>query len=152
MPSPPKRPRGKRGKLQDWLAEHRPERIGEAEWAAILKELAPVSGSYLRRLLREADVELAPMIEGVRQEDFAALERTLLALASEYEVSGAEGRGALRRLVIEAKDHAKWASRKSDMREEKEEMSLWMRTWLENPPIFGQWVRLRQHSSEPVDS
>lgn len=147
MPSPLKQPRGKRGKLQAWLSEYRPARIGEPEWEAIREHLSPVSNSYLRRLLRETDVELAPLVEGVRQEDFAALERTLVALAGEYEIGGAERRGALRRLVIEAKDHAKWVSRKPERREEKEEMWLWMRTWLDNPPIFAQWVRLRQKES-----
>ena len=83
MPEPPKPSRGKRAKLEDWLARTRPARIGEAEWAEIRVFLAPVSTGYLRRLLREAGVPLAPVVEGVRQEDFGALERTLLALVDE---------------------------------------------------------------------
>ena len=144
MQPPSKAPRGKRAKLQDWIARNRPARIGEAEWEEIRRYLAPVSTGYLRRLLRDAGVELAPVVEGVRQEDFDALERTLLALAEEYARGGAPRRSALRRLVIEAKDHARFAARKPEKREEKEEMKLWMLTWLENPPLFPQWVRLRR--------
>ncbi len=47
----------------------------------------------------------------------------------------------VRRLVIVAKDHARWASRKHP---EKEEMLLWMTTWLENPAVFPGWVKLRR--------
>jgi len=144
MPSPPKPSRGKRSKLEQWLAEHRPARIGEPEWEEIRTHLAPVSTGYLRRLLRETGVELTPAVEGVRQEDFEALERTLLALVEEYERGAPPRKAALRRLVIEAKDHARWAARKPEKRDEKEEMKLWMLTWLENPPLFPQWVRLRR--------
>lgn len=144
MQSPPKPLRGKRARLQEWLAQHRPALIGEAEWEEIRTQMGPVSSGYLRRLLRETGVELAPAVEGVRQEDFDALERTLLALVGEYERGSPSRKAALRRLVIEAKDHARWAARKAEKREEKEEMRLWMLTWLENPPVFPQWVRLRR--------
>jgi hypothetical protein len=48
--------------------------------------------------------------------------------------------------VIEAKEHARWAARNPDKRTEKLEMALWMLTWLENPPLFPQWVRLRRQT------
>ena len=144
MPSPPKPSRGKRIELDRWLTQHRPARIGEAELEEIRTLLAPVSTNYLRRLLRATGVEMAPMVEGVRQQDFDALERTLLALVDEYEHGDARRKAALRRLVIEAKDHARFAARKPEKSEEKEEMKLWMLTWLENPPVFSQWVQLRR--------
>ncbi len=40
--------------------------------------------------------------------------------------------------------HARFASRKEAIRTEKEEMALWLLTWLENPPVFTEWVRLRR--------
>lgn len=138
------RPRGKRADLLRWLERMRPARIGQKEWAMLHVELAPISGSYLRRLLRESGVPLAPLVEGVRQESFEALESSLLNLLEEYEQGDIASRTTVRRLVIEAKDHARWAARIPAKRAEKEEMALWMLTWLENPPLFPQWVRLRR--------
>ena len=143
-------PRGKRADLLKWLERERPARIGEREWARLHVDLAPVSGSYLRRLLRDSGVPLAPLIEGVRQESFDALESSLLALLQEYEQGDASARAATRRLVIEAKDHARWAARNPEKRAEKEEMALWMLTWLENPPLFPQWVQLRRQTRKEM--
>jgi hypothetical protein len=130
--------RGKRIELAEWLARERPERIGETEFAAISFALAPVSESYLRKLLRESGVPLAPTVEGVRQADLEELERSLIALQEEYESGNAS---AARRIVIAAKDHAKWAALKHP---EKQEMILWMLTWLENPPLFREWIQIRK--------
>ena len=138
--------RGKRADLLRWLERQRPARIGEREWAMLRVELDPVSGSYLRRLLRESGVPLSPLVEGVRQESFDALESSLLNLLAEYESGDMAMRTTIRRLVIESKDHARWAARKSDKRAEKQEMALWMLTWLENPPLFPQWVKLRRQA------
>ncbi|HYV61794.1 MAG TPA: hypothetical protein VE958_03925 [Bryobacteraceae bacterium] len=135
---------GKRADLLRWLQRERPARIGEREWSMLRVELDPISGSYLRRLLRDSGVPLSPLVEGVRQETFEALESSLLSMLHEYENGDAAMRASVRRLVIEAKDHARWAARKSEKRAEKEEMALWLLTWLENPPLFPQWVRLRQ--------
>jgi hypothetical protein len=38
--------------------------------------------------------------------------------------------------VITARDHAKWTH--------KDENLLWLTTWLENPPLFPAWSRLRK--------
>lgn len=126
----------------------RPERIGETEWEALLRLLAPVSENYLRRLLRDlsgdSGVLLAPLIEGVRQESFESLEASLLKLLAEYEAGDAGRRSRARKVVIEAKDHARLAARKPELRADKEEMILWMLTWLENPAVFPGWVRLRR--------
>ena len=138
--------RGKRADLARWLERQRPARIGEREWAMLRVELDPISGSYLRRLLRESGVPLSPLVEGVRQESFDALESSLLNLLAEYESGDMAMRTTIRRLVIESKDHARWAARKSEKRGEKQEMALWMLTWLENPPLFPQWVKLRRQA------
>ena len=140
----PRKLRGKRAELARWIERERPARIGETEWDALLRDLAPVSGSHLRRLLRECGVPLAPLIEGVRQHDFAALEYSLGKLLEEYQRGDPARRAQVRRLVVEAKDHARWAARKPERRSEKEEMAFWMLTWLENPPLFPDWVHLRK--------
>jgi len=142
MPNP--KARTKRAELQRWLERQRPARIGEMEWAMLHVDLAPISGSHLRRLLRESGVPLAPLVEGVRQESFDALESSLLSFLEEYERADVAGRTSVRRVVIEAKEHARWAARNPEKRTEKQEMALWMLTWLENPPLFPQWVKLRR--------
>jgi len=139
--------RGKRAELLRWLERERPARIGESEWAVLLAELSGISPRYLRRLLRESGWPLGPLVEGVRQETFEALESSLLNLLKEYESSDAARRQSIRRLVIEAKDHARFAARKPERTLEKEEMALWMLTWLENPPLFPQWVQIRRKIS-----
>ena len=136
--------RGKRTELARWLEEHRPARIGETEFEALGRALAPVSESYLRKLVRESGVPLDPMVEGVRQGGFDELEASLLRLLEEYERGDPARRAAVRRVVITSKEHARLAARNPAKRPEKEEMLLWLLTWLENPPLFGAWVRLRR--------
>jgi hypothetical protein len=136
--------KGKSAELARWLGEQRPEQIGEAEFAQLLTALAPVSENYLRKLVRECGVPLHPMVEGVRQATFEDLEASLMRLLEEYRQGNAARRMAVRRLVITAKDHARLAARSPQKREEKQEMDLWLTTWLENPPVFGEWVRIRR--------
>ncbi|MGA3029027.1 MAG: hypothetical protein ABSF98_30170 [Bryobacteraceae bacterium] len=123
-----------------WLA------IREDEFGQLLGELAPISEQQLRRLLRESALPLAPLVEGVRQSSLADLERTLCALAAEYAHANVEGRRAIRRLVITARDHARLAARRSDAPPSKQETILWMQTWLENPEAFSLWVVLRKQA------
>ncbi len=84
------------------------------------------------------------MVEGVRQATFDDLAASLLKLLEEYVPGDAPRRMAVRRLVITAKDHARLAARNPAKRAEKEEMILWLATWLENPPLFAEWVRIRR--------
>ncbi len=140
----------KRTALRAYVDAHRSERIGEETFGELARVLAPVSESYLRRLLRESGVPLSPLVEGVRQDSFAELERTLEAIGREYAGAVAAGNApraqACRRAVITAKDHARFALRKltGAAREAKEEMALWMLTWLENPGVFSTWLALRK--------
>jgi hypothetical protein len=142
------RKRGKPGELAAWIDGEHPREIGEPEWEALHRLLAPISESYLRRLLRDSSrtsgVPLSPLVEGVRQESFETLEASLMRLLQEYEHADSQRRLAIRRLVRAARDHARWASRKDAKLAEKEEMMLWMLTWLENPSLFPEWVRLRR--------
>lgn len=145
---PPLRKTGKKRELAAWAERVQPRQIGEAEWEELTRVLAPVSESYLRRLLRdfqrESGVPLAPLIEGVRQESFEALETSLLRLLEEYESGDPARRLKARKAVIEAKEHARLASRKPELRETKQEMILWMLTWLENPPVFPAWIQIKR--------
>ncbi len=141
----PKTPRGRRTELAHWLETVKPEQVGDAEWDELRRELAPVSESYLRKLLRESGVPLAPLVEGVRQETLEALESSLLRMVTEYETGERERKALVRKAVITAKDHARLASRKEEVREVKEEMILWILTWLENPVLFPDWLRLRKN-------
>ncbi len=136
--------KGKRTELERWLEGHAPAQIGEIEFEELRRALAPVSESYLRKLLRDSGLPLAIMVEGVRQSSFDELEASLLKFLDEYERGDPARRAAVRRVVITAKDHARLAARNPDKRPEKEEMLLWLLTWLENPPLFRDWVGLRR--------
>lgn len=129
-------PGTKRAKLASWIAQHHPSVIGDLEFTQLTQELSPISDSYLRKLLRESGAHLAPMVEGVRQTNLGVLELSLLALLSEYEAGDAARRQAVRKLVITAKEHARWTRKKEHL--------LWLTTWLENPPLFPAWARLRK--------
>jgi hypothetical protein len=141
-------PSTKRSELERWIAQRRPERIGDAEYAGIRAALAPVSESYLRKLLRESGVPLDPLVEGVRQGSFDELQQSLDDLLGIYESGDAARRRSVRAVVITAKDHARLAARSkratAEKQAEKEEMILWLLTWLENPGVFPDWVRLRR--------
>jgi hypothetical protein len=142
----------KRARLSQHLAETRPDRIGEPEWRRLRGMLAPVSDSYLRRLLLSCGVPLDPVVEGVRQDSLAELERTLLALAEAYaialEAGDRERAVRCRQAVLTGKEHARLAARRAGASPaavaEKEEMASWMLVWLETPAIFPAWLALRK--------
>jgi hypothetical protein len=122
--------------------------IDEAVWGRIAEALAPVSQNYLRRLVRSTGLAMSPLVEGVCQKSFADVERTLSALQREYELGGPERRRRIRAEVISAKDHTRWALQKTglgaDAKAVKEEMLLWILTWLENPGLFSAWLAIRK--------
>ena len=129
--------------------------VDEPLLAELRTAFADCSEHLLRSAARESQLILSPMVEGVRQEDLNSLERTLRALLAEYQAADQSRRKRIRRLVITAKTHAQFAARhKTD----KHEMVLWLRTWLENPPLFPAWVEMRRQviggktSSSPLES
>ena len=132
--------------LAEYLASSGAAAIGLPEWEAIRRRFPATSAGYLRRLVRQAGLPLAPLVEGVRQDSAAELERTLLALQAEYSAADPAGRQACRRLVIEAKDHARLSLRRSspDKAAPRREAMQWMIVWLENPAAFPAWLRLRK--------
>ena len=144
--------KSKREALRAILEARRPERIAEADFDELLHALTPVSEVTLRRLLRETGIPLAPLVCGIRQDSFENLERTLLDMEREYAAASARGDAAraraCRRAVIAAKDHARFSLRspklRADGRAAKEEMILWLLTWLQNPGVFATWLDLRK--------
>jgi len=122
--------------------------------------LAPVSDRYLRNLLRATGIPLDPLVEGVRQDSFPNLERTLLALANVLALARSSGRPEdeelCRRLVITARDHARLAARRMagspDARADKNEMIAWMGVWLENPGVFPVWLELRKRTLQAAEA
>ena len=116
--------------------------------------LAPVSESYLRKLVRSCGLPLDPVVEGVRQDSLKELERTLLALAAEYLAARETGNEVLalhcRRVVMIGKEHARLAARhagaSADEQRRKDEMASWMLLWLENPELFPSWLALRKQA------
>jgi len=146
--------------LREFLAAGPITAIGEAEWQAALRELAPVSESYLRDLLRATGLPLAQPYAGIGQHSFAELERDLremLAVYQEAMQAGDRQRARYcRRQVIAAKDRARFAAHnpktvpgKAAM---KEEMVQWLLVWLENPEVFPAWVDIRKRYSKVTDS
>jgi hypothetical protein len=131
-----------RAEILGWLRSQGAPRVDEALAARLRAEFAGISESTIRRALRESGLDLDPMVEGVRQDTLEDLERTLLALAAEYERGDAARRGQVRALVLTARRHTELAAR----RKPKHEELLWLRTWLENPLVFPAWARLRRRA------
>lgn len=129
-----------KAKVQAWLTEHNPPRIEPQHIKQLLNDLAPVKEATVRRLLRESEWPLAPLVEGVRQDNEDNLQRTLIALANEYEVNPVGARQA----VLTARQHAEWNLRRNPADPHRAEAMLWIRTWLENPTIFETWSKLRR--------
>ena len=144
-------------KLRDYLAANQPAAITEAVWHDLLRNLAPVSESYLRDLLHDTGLPFAPPYCGIRQHTFEELEhglRAMLRVYSDSLASGARDRARYcRRQVIAAKDRAKWIAvtprSTPEKRTQKEEMVQWMLVWLENPEVFPAWVDARKKTIEP---
>ena len=144
--------KSKKIRLKEYLGENNLTAVTERDWHAIIGRLAPVSESYLRRLLAETGIPVEQPFAGVRQKSFEELERSLLEMEEVYtraRESGDRARAQLcRNVVVQAKDHARMAARSPktspEKKLEKEEMIQWMLVWLENPGVFPAWVRLRK--------
>lgn len=146
------RSKSKKSRLEEFIEQRRPSRIGAETWRELVTLLAPISESYLRELLHRTGLPVAQPFDGVRQSSFEELEASLLEIGRVYAAAAAKGdrtgATACRRVVIQAKDRARLASRNEkvdpEKRKRKEEMVEWMLIWLENPGIFESWVRLRK--------
>jgi hypothetical protein len=137
--------------VREYLAGRQFPIVDEAAATEIGNSLG-LSESALRRLLIELNASMSPLVEGIRQDSFDELERTLLALLGEYQAAERERAQACRRRVITAKDHARFALARLEgpAKTDREEMILWMLTWLENPGVFPQWLALRKRARRPT--
>ena len=131
----------KRRLLREFIAAQGWPKVGEAEWAAIQQALPEVDLADLKHL----EMPVEPPWHGVRQQTFGELAESLTAIAGVYE-ERADLRPLCRRLVIEAKDHARLAARNTRVSEErrraKSQMAEWMLVWLSDPALFPAWARL----------
>jgi hypothetical protein len=142
-------------RLKEWLTTAPPESITGAVWHSLLKELSPVSESYLRDLLRDTGIPFEQPYAGIRQHSFEELEQSLsemLAVYVEAIAAGDRERARYaRRQVIGAKDRARFQSRNPrlapEKRAQKEEMAQWMLVWLENPEVFPAWAEARKKTA-----
>lgn len=152
--------RSRKQALRDFLAARQIAAIDEAEWQAALAELAPISESYLRDLLRDTGLPFAQPYAGIRQKSFEDLERDLREMLGVYlEATRAGDRQRARycrRQVIAAKDRARFIARNPrtapEKRARKEEMAAWMLVWLENPEVFPAWVEIRKRYWSSTES
>src|ERR1017187_4924087 len=77
--------------LRDYLAANHPPAITEAVWQDLLRQLAPVSESYLRDLLRDTGLPFDQPYSGIRQHTFEELEASLRGMLEVYLAATAEG-------------------------------------------------------------
>jgi hypothetical protein len=146
--------------LREFLAAGRITAIGEAEWQAAVRMLAPISESYLRDLLRATGLPFAQPYAGIRQTSFADLEgdlREMLAVYADAMRAGDRLRARYcRRQAIAAKDRARFLARhpktSPEKKAQKEEMAQWILVWLENPEVFPAWVEIRKRYCSSTDS
>jgi hypothetical protein len=146
--------------LREFLAAERITAIGEAEWQAALRTLAPVSETYLRDLLRQTGLPFAQPYAGLRQKSFVELEHDLRAMLEIYATAMRAGDRQqaryCRRQVIAAKERARFVARNpktpTEKKAEKNEMAQWMLVWLENPEVFPAWVEIRKRYWSSTDS
>ena len=124
--------------IRDWLDARGIARVTEGVFAELGGAFPKLRG--LRRAVRACGLPLDPLVEGIRQDSWHELARTLTALQHEHEATGDQ---RIRAMVIESKTHARLASLN---RPGKREMVEWMLVWLHDPSLFETWVKLRLRS------
>ncbi len=133
--------------MLQWLRNRNAAVVDEVAASEAAAALPGVSPKVLRTAFLASGLPLSALVEGVRQDSLENLGRTLSALATEYAASPQDRRRLIRGVVITARQHAGWAARNRKLdaakREAKVETVLWLRTWLENPPLFAAWAALR---------
>jgi len=153
-------PKTRKQALREFLAAGPITAIGEAEWQAALRTLAPISESYLRELLRDTGLAFAQPYAGIRQKSFEHLEHDLREMLTIYEEAMRAGdrqrASYCRRQVIAAKDHARFVAHNPktspEKKAQKDEVAQWTLVWLENPEVFPAWVEIRKRYCSSTDS
>ena len=134
------------------IAEQRGwEQIHPDAFDALCAVFPKTSAQTLRKDLRETGLRLHPLVEGVRLDSLGHLRRTLLALESCYSQQPAAARSA----VLDARRKAEFVLRNQRvtevLRAEMAEKHLWLRIWLDNPPLFPAWQALRSETLVNLD-
>lgn len=148
----PGRPPSKKQRILAWLADRGWDSVSEERAHELARAFPDCSDDTLRTTLLECGLSLAPLVEGVVQDNYRHVEASLAALLTEYlaaQASSDKPRTQLiRSAVIRAKEHAEFAANNPKVhqrkRKVKAEIALWLHTWLENPPLFPAWVELRK--------
>jgi hypothetical protein len=156
----PGRPPSKKQRILAWLVDRNWDGVTEARAGELAQSFPDCSDDTRRAALLECGIPLAPLIQGVVQDNYKHLEATLGGLLAEYltarESGDAPRRQLVRSLVIRAKDHTDLAAHNPKTHDLKRavklEMALWLRTWLENPPLFPAWVELRKRQISASES
>ena len=118
----------------------------EVEWRAgsCLLTVSAME-THLRDLLRGSGMPFDQPYAGIRQHTLEELEESLREMLEVYARAVATGDRVraryCRRVVIAAKERAKFLAKKQP---HKEEMVQWMLVWLENPEVFPAWVNARK--------
>lgn len=135
----------KKQRVLDYAAERGWDAIGEAEWNQMRHDLPQIAVSTIQ----SSGLKIDPPWSGVAQHTLDELEASLLAMTEVY-AARPDLRRFSREQVIEAKDHARWASRSrrvaDEKRELKNEMVEWMLVWLDDPEMFPAWAKLRRNA------
>ncbi|HVY92535.1 MAG TPA: hypothetical protein VHA14_07300 [Bryobacteraceae bacterium] len=137
----------KRKRVLHYAAEHGWTKIGESEWNELRREMPDVSVATIQQCGLPVDAPWG----GVRQHSFEDLEESLRAFSRVY-AEREDLRRVCRDQVIEAKDRAKWISRRPGgdevLRTRKAEMAEWMLVWLGDPAVFPVWADARHRARE----
>ncbi|MGI8991260.1 MAG: hypothetical protein ACR2I2_16980 [Bryobacteraceae bacterium] len=145
---------GRRQIVRDYLSARRWTAIGREEWTELRRDLPSIAENFLREALRESGIEVAQPYRGIRRKSLDDLETSLLDMQRVY-ANAPELSPICRKIVIQAKDRARFAARNpkidASQRELKEEMLRWMLVWLDDPSMFQPWVRLRKKQLNQID-
>jgi hypothetical protein len=153
-----------RGLIAEFLESRQPERIGPAEWDALLAFVAKEIGDarrvrprYVLDVLHEGPTEVDRSLGGlpvdlrgrVHTGDAEAAAASLLAMSGEYGLAGDAVRAEdVRRAVRQAKDRLRLTLQRKNLKQDtrvgKQELLGWFLVWLENPLVFPAWLEVRR--------
>lgn len=118
------------------------EYVSPALFEELIEKLGTTS-DQLRRLLRQTELRLHPLIEGVRQDSRENLMQTLAKLAELYPEQPKNTRAR----VLESKRHTQFLLQRNPNDSWRKAVLLHQNTWLENPAIYPLWASLQKKTA-----
>lgn len=114
-----------------------------------------VSDRYVRGVVEAEGIEVAASLGGLPLDllhliQFQTLDEAAAAIAV-LAARGDDGRRAARRAAQEAEWVARNPRVREKIRQEREEVALWLGIWLQTPEIFETWLALRRNSADFVN-